>query len=252
MPSRTQPALDVAKDAAGSVDAAAAVLRRWCQSSLCRISTSAPREAGKSDGPSVVTASLALSPAGTYWSGALLSSNYSSWDVSIQYEKISVARQEGPRAAVHRYRTSRPWSVAVLAAGAAGGVVFLTGGLSSAFAPATAPVAQSSSREAGEAVARVAPRVAPATPVAVPAAPPAAGNWQIQVGAFRSADAARAELREAETLVAELAGLPDASQPRGPLMRARFGGIEDGSTARSLCGRLVDAGGRCFVVPPED
>jgi hypothetical protein len=70
------------------------------------------------------------------------------------------------------------------------------------------------------------------------------------VGAFRSAEAAHAQLRHAETLVPELVSLSEAMPLEGGLTRARFGGIAHEAAARRLCARVVDAGARCFVAPP--
>ena len=56
---------------------------------------------------------------------------------AIRHQKVSIARPDlTGTAPVHRYRATRPWSVAILATVAATGVVFLTGGLSMAFSGA--------------------------------------------------------------------------------------------------------------------
>lgn len=55
-----------------------------------------------------------------------VSNRQPAWEVRIQYQKIIVPEQKrraAPR--VHRYRSSRPWSVAGLAAAAASGAVWM-------------------------------------------------------------------------------------------------------------------------------
>ena len=156
---------------------------------------------------------------------------------------------EAPASPAHRYRASRPWPVALLAAAAAGGAVLLTGVLSTAFTLATASAGTPTER-VGDSIARIAPRASPASSAAGPPVTPAPGAWQIQIGAFRSPGAARAQLRAAVASVPELASLPEAPQAGGEVTRARFGGIASEEAARRLCGRVMDAGGRCFPVAP--
>lgn len=88
-------------------------------------------------------------------------------------------------------------------------------------------------------------------PAAATAAPPPAGAWQIQVGAFRNAPAAEAQVRTLKSRVPELAPLTAIRQHRGGLNRVRIGGIEDEAAARRLCARLLASGRGCFVVRPE-
>lgn len=155
-------------------------------------------------------------------------------------------------APVRRYRASPPWSVALLAAVAAGGAVVTTGGLSAAFSGAP-PTAFARTPGHGQGVAR--DSEVPSAPTArtqPEASPPAAASegWQIQVGAFRRQGAAKAQLQSAETLLPELEELAEALPIQGEMTRARFAGIADEGEARRLCGRVAEAGGRCFVVAP--
>ena len=128
--------------------------------------------------------------------------------------------------------------------------MLLTGALSSAFSGAPATASAPARPESGQAAPAIATRVEPAPPSSAPEAAPSAGDWQIQVGAFRNESSARTQLRAAESLVPELASLAEAPQPWGDVVRARFGGIADEAAASGLCGRIIDAGGRCFVVAP--
>lgn len=138
----------------------------------------------------------------------------------------------------------------MLAAVAAGGAIFLTGGLSTAFKAATVSANGSAQQRAENAVAGIAPPDIPARRSAGPAVASAVGVWHIQVGAFRSPSAAQTQLHTVETLVPELASFAEALPRRGEVTHARFGGIADEPTARRLCGRVLDAGGNCFVVRP--
>jgi hypothetical protein len=76
-------------------------------------------------------------------------------------------------------------------------------------------------------------------------------GWQIQIGAFRNSGAAQAQLRAAEGLVPELTSLGGALQRQGEVVRARYAGIAEETDARRLCGRIIETGGQCFVVPPD-
>ena len=89
-------------------------------------------------------------------------------------------------------------------------------------------------------------------PVPAPASSPSpAGDWQIQVGAFRDTAAAEAHLRARESKLAELAGLSPVHQLRGSLTRVRIEGISNEAAARRLCARVEAVAGGCFVVRPE-
>jgi hypothetical protein len=145
--------------------------------------------------------------------------------------------------------------VAALAAAAASGAVVLTGGLSSALTTASS-FADPTHQEAGNADSLIRTNLVPEAHAAPAPSPPgrqavpAAGIWQIQVGAFRSPAAAQSQLRAAESLVPELASLAEAPLAYGDMTRARFRGIANEAEARRLCGRVSEAGGRCFVVAP--
>jgi hypothetical protein len=130
--------------------------------------------------------------------------------------------------------------------------VLLTGALSTAITETTTAAAGPTVRQApNPAPAAVAPS-APAPEAARPVAAPPTRGWRIQVGAFRSPGAAQAQLRAAERLVPELARLSSgALQSEGEVVRARYAGIAEEKDARRLCGRIVETGGQCFVVPPD-
>lgn len=141
----------------------------------------------------------------------------------------------------------------MLAAGAAGGAMLLAGGLSTAFSGSAAS-ASPAKHEVGpnrarETVADIVPPPRIALPRPASAATPTPG-WQIQIGAYSSPTIARAQLRTAEAAVPELASLAEALQPWDDITRARFVGVADEAEARRLCGRVAEAGRRCFVVAP--
>lgn len=91
----------------------------------------------------------------------------------------------------------------------------------------------------------------PAAAVPAASAPPPPGVWQVQVGAFRNAQAAEAHLRALESEVPQLAKLTATHQLRGNINRVRIAGIGDEAAARDLCSRIAAAGRGCFVVRPE-
>lgn len=92
---------------------------------------------------------------------------------------------------------------------------------------------------------------AEAAPAANDSPQPLAGAWQVQVGAFRNAQAAEAHLRALESDVPELANLTAIHQLRGKIDRIRIAGIGDEAAARGLCSRILEVGRDCFVVRPE-
>ena len=156
---------------------------------------------------------------------------------------------------MRRYRSSSPWPVGALALIAAAGAVLTAGTLSSALDGRPAPAYAAQVRQ-GVAAARsgmAAHAAVPAgpRPVVASAPPAAAGDWQIQVGAFRSAAAAEANLRAVRSEVPELARLPGGHRLRDGLDRVRIGAIADEPAARGLCARIVAVGRGCFVVGPE-
>jgi hypothetical protein len=156
---------------------------------------------------------------------------------------------------VRRYGASRPWPVGGLALVAAAGAVLMAGTLSSVLEGGPDPAfaarihqSLASAQPGLEAHASVSPAAGASPPVSAPAP---AGAWQIQVGAFRDAQAAEAHLRALESEVPELAKLTVSHQLRGEIDRIRIAGIGDEAAARKLCSRLRAVGRGCFVVRPE-
>jgi cell division septation protein DedD len=154
---------------------------------------------------------------------------------------------------VHRYRTTRPWSVSALAVAAAACAVLTTGGFSAAFdaTEAIGPYVARTLESAGfvtEAHAEAAPLPVRTVRQAAPAAE--AAGWQIQVGALRRAAAAEELLRSIAREDSDLADLRRETKAGGAVTRARFAGIADESAALDLCAKLSRRGRECFVVPP--
>lgn len=162
--------------------------------------------------------------------------------------------REAGNSAVRRYRPSRPWPVGGLALIAAAGAVLAAGTLSSVLDGGSAPAFAA---KVGQSVAsaRLGMEAHAAAPVArapIPSSrPPSTGVWQVQVGAFRTAQAAEAHLRAVKSEVPEVAHLSGSNQVRAGLNRVRIGAIEDEAGARELCRHIVAAGRGCFVVGPE-
>lgn len=127
------------------------------------------------------------------------------------------------------------------------------GGLVAAFS-AGGGLPGPSAREARATPAHaIAAHIVPSARIAEPGTASVASSapgWQIQVGAYGSPTAARAQLRTAATAVPELASLAEAPQSRGGVTRARFAGAADEAEARRLCRRVAEAGAQCFVVAP--
>ncbi|HEX8526390.1 SPOR domain-containing protein [Allosphingosinicella sp.] len=175
---------------------------------------------------------------------------------SIRHQTILIAPEQGSAPSpVRRYRAGTPWPVAGLAAAAAAGAVLLTGGLATAFdggeQSVAAPMLAAGARVPIETEERAAPTsVMMRSPRSTAAPETEAGLWKIQVGAFQRPSAALEHLSALKGRVFELAELADAPHATGGMTRARFGGIADEESARRLCGRVADAGGRCFVVAP--
>ncbi|HEX8640503.1 MAG TPA: SPOR domain-containing protein [Allosphingosinicella sp.] len=74
--------------------------------------------------------------------------------------------------------------------------------------------------------------------------------WRIQVGTFERRDLARAHLERLDEQMVELGPLTPTLEQVGPLTRARFSFIYNEAAARDLCGRILERGGDCVVVPP--
>jgi cell division septation protein DedD len=172
-------------------------------------------------------------------------------DAPIQHRNIAIAPEPDAGApTVHRYRTSRPWPVGVLAAGAAAAAVLLSGGLSAAFAPVGTVVAAQAEQAVEESGTGLEPLSPPARPSAAQPTPFPTGRWKIQIGAFQDPAAAQEQHRATALQLPELAELPAAAEPWNRVTRARIGGLADRTEADALCARLIDAGRECFVVPP--
>jgi cell division septation protein DedD len=113
--------------------------------------------------------------------------------------------------------------------------------------PATAPAAPPAGPVPAPAAA--------ATPAAATTARPATapGRTQIQLGALRSEEAARAEWERLRGRVPELASRTPAitrfeREGQAPLWRLRVGGLADRDAARTLCEQVQTRGGTCAVV----
>lgn len=94
------------------------------------------------------------------------------------------------------------------------------------------------------AAAKSAPKPAPAA-----AAPAAGGRWQVQLGAYNSPDAARAQWSKLGKLSA-LSGFTPSYQPAGKFTRLRVGPIASKSAADGVCAAAKAAGQACFPVAP--
>lgn len=97
------------------------------------------------------------------------------------------------------------------------------------------------------------PVAAPVTPpVTTPSARPGAfvtGSWGLQLGAFSTENAARAQLAAALKAAPELARAQTAietlTRPTGTLYRAQYRGADE-ATARRICASLKSAGAACI------
>jgi uncharacterized protein len=87
-----------------------------------------------------------------------------------------------------------------------------------------------------------------------PAAPPPparpAGPWKAQIGAYGSADAARAGWRTLERRVRRLGTLEQRVVPAGRVVRLQAGGLASRADAEALCREVRRAGGGCFPIAP--
>lgn len=117
-------------------------------------------------------------------------------------------------------------------------------------APAPAPAAEPLSRRvqvvAAARAASAGDEVAPSSPLA--------GDWSIQVGAFRSVEPARGAIDQAreaapELLAHALAATPDVETPQGRFVRARLVGLSP-EAARAACRMVERRGQGCFAVAP--
>lgn len=98
-------------------------------------------------------------------------------------------------------------------------------------------------------------RAAPAAKSAANRPPPAAaspaagGRWQVQLGAYNSPEAARAQWNRLGKVPA-LSGFTPSYQPAGKFTRLRVGPIASKSAADSVCAAAKAAGQACFPVAP--
>lgn len=77
------------------------------------------------------------------------------------------------------------------------------------------------------------------------------GGWRIQVGTFRTREAALTRLDETIASVPELAKAGAQPSSYGSLTRARFVGLPDEASAGAICARVEASGTGCFVLPPR-
>ena len=148
----------------------------------------------------------------------------------------------------------------MLAALAAGGAVMLTGGFAAALTdpagenrlvpPASASVAPTVAAAGIRSANRPAAAIASPPPPSTVAAVARRGGWQVQVGAFRSRQAAEAHVAALGSRVPELSALAAEFQPARALTRVRIGGIASREDARRLCGSVRSHGSGCFPVSP--
>jgi D-alanyl-D-alanine carboxypeptidase len=94
---------------------------------------------------------------------------------------------------------------------------------------------------------------APAAPVRLASAP--AGDWGIQVGAFRSPTESNKAVEEARRAVPDLltparVAVMEVNTPAGRLYRARLIGVSSASADRA-CARLSSQGSACMTVSPS-
>jgi hypothetical protein len=179
----------------------------------------------------------------------------------IQFTKIRASQSEEPNSpAVHRYRGSRPWTVAGMAIIASAGVLGLTGGLSallSGFAAKQRDLLGEGLRDLTATEKRPAAESLPSAvvpssaPPSTPTPKEAAAHWRIQIGTFRSKGAAVGHLRTTATRLPELTLYSLQTEPYGGNTRARISGIAGAERARQLCARVLEAGSGCYIVPPD-
>jgi D-alanyl-D-alanine carboxypeptidase len=96
-------------------------------------------------------------------------------------------------------------------------------------------------------------RTTPVAPVRLASAP--AGDWGIQVGAFRSPSESNKAVEEARRAVPDLltparVAVMEVNTPAGRLYRARLIGVSSASADRA-CARLSSQGSACMTVSPS-
>ena len=97
-------------------------------------------------------------------------------------------------------------------------------------------------------------KLAGATPKAAPkpvAAPVAiGGRWRVQLGAYGSAGAARAQWSSLTSRVGALGGLQPSYEQAGAFTRLRVGPLANRAAADKVCAAAKSAGQPCFTVAP--
>lgn len=159
---------------------------------------------------------------------------------AIQHRDPPCPDRQDPQVAprVHRYRSSRPWSVAGLAVLSSVTAVLITGGVAAAVT--NVGTDQRERLELG-----LLGLIGGGKP------PPnfaTSGGWRIQVGTFRSRAGAVARLGETVRNVPELAAAGIRLSPYGALTRAQFVGLPDAASAAAMCAKVVARGTGCYVL----
>ena len=99
--------------------------------------------------------------------------------------------------------------------------------------------------------AKAPPPAAKPAPVATAAAAPApGGRWRIQLGAFPSPQAARAEWPVLKGRIGALAAFEPSYEPFRQFTRLRVGPLANRAAAERLCAAAKSAGRDCFTVAP--
>jgi cell division septation protein DedD len=147
---------------------------------------------------------------------------------------------------------SRPWWVGLLGIAAAAGVLVLIRLASAALAQWAGPAPVFFAQPRREATRTPGParpvRPAPAEPAAhMPASVEGPAAWQVQVGAFRRAEAAKAYWRNLARALPEFdRARPQFVEAQG-VTRVRAGSWPTEAAAREGCRHLQSAGYPCFV-----
>ncbi|MDB5698443.1 MAG: hypothetical protein JWN69_1247, partial [Alphaproteobacteria bacterium] len=98
--------------------------------------------------------------------------------------------------------------------------------------------------------AAVRPAPAPAPARAPAPAIAASGRWRVQLGAYGSPQAARAEWASLSRRISALSGLQPSYENAGALTRLRVGPVPSRAAADRLCAAAKAAGQACFPVAP--
>ena len=100
------------------------------------------------------------------------------------------------------------------------------------------------------AAAAQAVRLASRTPQAEPAPVAVGGRWRVQLGAYNSPGAARAQWSSLSRRVGALGGLQASYEPAGAFTRLRVGPLASRAAADRVCAAAKGAGQACFTVAP--